>query len=83
MPLIRGVDYIMRTGRVGYDCFPSLHVGIPLLLSLYLRNYRRKLFIPALVYVALMCGATIYLRYHYLVDVVAAFCLCPRGLLAE
>ena len=46
-PLIRGVDYIMRAGRVGYDCFPSLHVGIPLLLSFYLRDYRKKLFIPA------------------------------------
>jgi membrane-associated phospholipid phosphatase len=78
-PIIRGVDYIMRTGRVGYDCFPSLHVGIPLLLSFYLRDYRRKLFIPALAYVALMCGATIYLRYHYVVDVVASFLYAPAA----
>jgi membrane-associated phospholipid phosphatase len=75
--LIRGVDYVMRVGRVGYDCFPSLHVGIPLLLSFYLRDYRKKLFIPALVYVALMCCATIYLRYHYVVDVLAAFIYAP------
>jgi membrane-associated phospholipid phosphatase len=75
--LIRGVDYVMRAGRVGYDCFPSLHVGIPLLLSFYLRDYRKKLFIPALVYVALMCCATIYLRYHYVVDVLAAFIYAP------
>ena len=73
----------MRTGRVGHDCFPSLHVGIPLLLGLYLRNYRRKLFLPALAYVGLMCGATIYLRYHYMVDVIAAFAFRPRGVLAE
>jgi membrane-associated phospholipid phosphatase len=77
--LIRGVDYVMRTGRVGYDCFPSLHVGIPLLLSFYLRDYRKKLFIPVLVYVALMCCATIYLRYHYVVDVLAAFVYAPLG----
>src|SRR5690242_9092421 len=69
----RSVAYIISNGRVAYDCFPSLHVGIPLLLSLYLRDYRRKLFIPALAYVLVMCGATIYLRYHYLVDVLAAF----------
>ena len=73
----RGVDYIMKGLRVGHDCFPSLHVGIPLLLSLYLRDYRRKAFIPSLVYVALMCCATIYLRYHYVVDVVAAFIYAP------
>ena len=75
--IIRGVDYIMRVGRVGYDCFPSLHVGIPLLLSIYLYIHRRKLFIPAIVYVAIMCCATIYLRYHYVVDIMASFIYAP------
>jgi membrane-associated phospholipid phosphatase len=73
----RGVDYIIWAGRVGYDCFPSLHVGIPILLSLYLRDHRRKFFIPALIYVGLMCCATIYLRYHYVVDVMASFIYAP------
>ncbi len=75
----RGVDYIIWAGRVGYDCFPSLHVGIPLLLSFYLWNYRRKLLVPALAYVFLMCAATIYLRYHYLVDVMASFLYAPAA----
>ena len=79
--VISSVDHIMRVGRVGFDCFPSLHVGIPLLLSFYLRNYRRKLFIPALTYVVLMCCATIYLRYHYVVDVLAAFAFAPAAYL--
>jgi hypothetical protein len=73
----RSVDYIISNGRVAYDCFPSLHVGIPLLLSLYLRDYRRSLFIPALMYVFCMGVATTYLRYHYLVDVLAAFVYAP------
>ncbi len=76
---IHGVDFIMRAGHVSYDCFPSLHVGIPLLLSLYLRSYRRKLFIPALAYVAVMCVATTYLRYHYFIDVIAAFAYAPAA----
>jgi membrane-associated phospholipid phosphatase len=50
-------------------------------LSFYLREYRKKLFIPALVYVALMCCATIYLRYHYVVDVIAAFAFAPAAYL--
>jgi len=73
----QGVSYIINAGRVAYDCFPSLHVGIPLLLSFYLRDYRRPWFIPALIYVGLMCGATVYLRYHYVTDVLAAFGYAP------
>jgi len=75
----RSVDYIINVGRVGYDCFPSLHVGIPLLLSFYLRDYRRRAFVPAIIYVALMCCATIYLRYHYVIDVIAAFAYAPAA----
>jgi len=77
--LVKSVDYIFRTGHVAFDCFPSLHVGIPLLLSFYVRDYRRKAFVPVLIYVALMCFATIYLRYHYLIDVIAAFAYAPAA----
>ncbi len=77
--LSHGVAYIISVGRVSYDCFPSLHVGIPLLISLYLRDYRRKWFLPVLLYVACMCLATLYLRYHYLVDVLASFVFAPAA----
>jgi membrane-associated phospholipid phosphatase len=77
--LSRSVAYIINAGRVAYDCFPSLHVGIPLLVLFYLRDYRKKAFIPVLIYVALMCCATIYLRYHYLIDVIAAFAYAPAA----
>jgi len=77
--LSQSVNYIINVGRVGHDCFPSLHVGIPLLLSFYLRDYRRRAFVPALVYVALMCCATIYLRYHYAIDVLASFLYAPAA----
>ena len=75
--LSHSVDYVILAGRVGFDCFPSLHVGIPLLLSFYIRDYRRKLFPLMLLYVATMCLATIYLRYHYLIDVLVAFLFAP------
>ncbi len=32
-----------------------------------------------MVYVGLMCGATIYLRYHYVTDVIAAFAYAPAA----
>ncbi|HEU6446973.1 MAG TPA: phosphatase PAP2 family protein [Verrucomicrobiae bacterium] len=81
--LSRDVSYIIDVGRVGNDCFPSLHVGIPLLLSFYIRDYRRKFFIPVLIYVGCMCFATIYLRYHYLIDVIAAFAFAPAAYFAN
>jgi hypothetical protein len=73
----RGVEYIIGNGRVAYDCFPSLHVAIPLLLCFYAREYTRKLFLPVCLYVLAMCFAVLYLRYHYLADVVAAFAFAP------
>ncbi|HUA65192.1 MAG TPA: phosphatase PAP2 family protein [Alphaproteobacteria bacterium] len=75
----RGVDYIIQKGRVSFDCFPSLHVGIPLLLTFYIRQYRPKWFIPMALYVACMCCATIYLRYHYVIDVIASFAFAPAA----
>jgi hypothetical protein len=77
--LSKGVDYIIAVGRVSYDCFPSLHVGIPLLLTMYLYKFRRKFFIPAVIYVGCMCFATIYLRYHYFIDIAAAFVYAPAA----
>jgi hypothetical protein len=74
-----GVSFIIQSGRVAYDCFPSLHVGISLLVAIYLRDYRRKLFLPALGYVTLMCLATLYLRYHYLADLLGAFVFVPAA----
>jgi membrane-associated phospholipid phosphatase len=75
----KGVAYVIDVGRVNYDCFPSLHVGIPLLLSFYLRDYRKRMFIPALLYVALMSYATLYLRYHYFIDIIGAFAYAPAA----
>jgi membrane-associated phospholipid phosphatase len=75
----KGVDYIISMGRVTYDCFPSLHVGIPLLLTMYLYKYQRRFFIPAVIYVACMCFATIYLRYHYFIDIAASFVYAPAA----
>lgn len=77
----RSVNYIISNGRVAYDCFPSLHVGIPLLLCFYLRDYLRRLFIPGLLYVLTMSVTVIYLRYHYVADVLAAFVFAPAAYL--
>lgn len=67
----------IESTRVPRDAFPSLHVGISALLLLYAARSSRLF---ALVLLPAVVGnwiATIYLRYHYLVDVVAGFALVP------
>ncbi|MCE5252532.1 phosphatase PAP2 family protein [bacterium] len=67
------------------DCFPSLHTAISVIVTVYAYRYRRWLFwFMAPVCTGIVC-ATIYLRYHYVIDVIAglahaAFCvwLGPR-----
>jgi membrane-associated phospholipid phosphatase len=62
------------------DCFPSLHTAITVIVTAYAFRYRRSLFwflFPVNIGIII---ATVYLRYHYVVDVIAglflaAFCL--------
>jgi len=64
----------------GVDAFPSIHVAISLYLLVFDRwNYRRR-FWRLLVPCVALWVSTIYLRYHYCVDVVAGFSLAAIGL---
>jgi membrane-associated phospholipid phosphatase len=63
--------------------FPSSHVGVALGTVWFSFRYLRSIRWPHLVAVVLLCLATIYCRYHYVVDVVAggltAAVLIPLG----
>lgn len=63
--------------RASRDAFPSLHVGLSGLLWLYAWRAERRL---GLLLAPLVLGnwvSTLYLRYHYGVDVLAAAALVP------
>jgi hypothetical protein len=62
-------------GSSRYDVFPSLHVLIPLILLDHDRRFAPRRFRFMLLPTAGMMLATIYLRYHYAVDVAAGFVL--------
>jgi membrane-associated phospholipid phosphatase len=53
------------------DAFPSGHTSAALITLFYAFRYTPRLGRHALVPVALMILATVYLRYHYVVDVLA------------
>ncbi len=63
--------------RIHRDVFPSLHVGISFLAWLYAYRNSRRLFWLLSPLVLSLWASTVYLRYHYLVDVVAGLLLAP------
>ncbi|MDB6015632.1 MAG: hypothetical protein JWR19_121 [Pedosphaera sp.] len=79
-PLVGGaitrlVAKVVATGSSGYDVFPSLHVMITcILLDHDWRNVRRRFWLMAVPLLGLL-ASTIYLRFHYGVDLLAALLL--------
>ena len=67
------------------DIFPSLHTGAPTLMALFSFRHRDKLPFkytwPIVAFFALnIMGATVFLRWHYLVDVFAGVTLAATSL---
>ena len=54
------------------NCFPSLHTSWGLLVLLYAWKYRKKTFWLFFFPVSQMILATVFLRYHYVIDLIAA-----------
>ena len=57
------------------DCFPSLHTAITVIVTTFAYKYRRWLFwflLPVNIGIVM---ATVYLRYHYVIDVIAGLAL--------
>jgi len=56
------------------DCFPSLHTAITVIVTTYAFRYRRWLFWIMMPICTGIVMATMYLRYHYVIDVIAGLC---------
>ncbi len=57
--------------------FPSSHVGIAIIMSYISFKYLKAFFYISLPFVIGICFATVYLKAHYLIDVVAALVTVP------
>ena len=66
-----------------YDCFPSGHTELTLLAFWSSRMVSKRWFLVYLAYTPFLIFATVYLRYHYTVDLAAgataAFVLAAAG----
>ena len=71
----------MDYARIQRDVFPSLHVGISFVVWLYAYRNSPRLFWILSPFILSLFVSTIYLRYHYLVDVLAGLILAPLGFL--
>ncbi|MEJ2048510.1 MAG: phosphatase PAP2 family protein [Calditrichota bacterium] len=61
--------------NIQWDAFPSGHVTIALLYAHYAFKCFRKMFFFTLPVVILLVISTVYLRYHYFIDVIAGIML--------
>lgn len=71
---------IVVRGTNGVDVFPSLHCGVTSFLLFFDRRHAPRRYRWLLAPVIVLWLSTIYLRYHYFVDVVAGFALSGIGL---
>jgi membrane-associated phospholipid phosphatase len=72
----RQIDF-MDYARIKRDVFPSLHAGISFVVWLYAYRNSRRLFWILCPLILSLWVSTVYLRYHYLIDVVAGLALAP------
>ncbi len=68
------LNFLEGTNR---DAFPSGHTEVVLIVLMYAWRYKRWFFWLALPLAFGLVLATIYLRYHYIVDVIAGAALAP------
>ncbi|MDP3234219.1 MAG: phosphatase PAP2 family protein [Myxococcales bacterium] len=68
-------EAMMDATRITWDCFPSMHTCCSMLLAWCAWRHVRRLFWWVLPIVASIPLACVYLRYHYVIDVLAGLVL--------
>jgi membrane-associated phospholipid phosphatase len=80
----RRVQTAVASAGAGLDIFPSMHTGFSVLLALHAFRYRREppfnwSWLPTCFCVANIVIATVFLRWHYGVDLIAGALLALGG----
>ncbi len=70
----------VRSGGAFKDIFPSIHTAAPTFIALFSFRHRHRLpfrytWLPVALFAVNIIGATMFLRWHYLIDVVAGLAL--------
>jgi membrane-associated phospholipid phosphatase len=68
---------LQSMGEKPTGAFPSSHVGMTFIAMMLLYRHGRKYFYITLPVAIVLVASTVYIKAHYLVDVVAAFIVAP------
>lgn len=69
----RLVEATQQSGERPTAAFPSSHVGMSTVMMILCRRLHRPTFRALIPFYALLCGATVYIEAHYLVDVLGGW----------
>lgn len=75
------LDFLSANEFNKRDCFPSGHTGITVIVLYYAHAFHRKLFAILLPVGILLILATVFLRLHYVIDVISGFVLAALAIL--
>lgn len=75
-------ELLNRLEGIKRDAFPSGHTAIALLCLILSYRFERRLFWCLLPVVILLVASTVYLRYHYIVDIIAGIMLTLSVIIA-
>ena len=67
------VESSQQVGERPTAAFPSSHVGISTILMIMAWRGSKKLFACLMPFYLLLCGATVYIQAHYVIDTIAGF----------
>lgn len=68
---------IQASGEKPTGAFPSSHVGMTLIALAFIYRHLRRVFFFVLPVAAALVASTVYIKAHYLTDVIAAFIVTP------
>ncbi|MBE9468696.1 MAG: phosphatase PAP2 family protein [Bacteroidetes bacterium] len=71
------VKFVQKIGEVPTGAFPSSHVGMALIFLYLSFKFLQKLFYYILPIIIILCFATVYIKAHYFVDVIAGVISAP------
>lgn len=73
----RIIKLIQENGEVPTAAFPSSHVGMALIMMIWLTKHLKKYLKYFIPFVILLILATVYIKAHYVVDVIAGILTAP------
>jgi membrane-associated phospholipid phosphatase len=69
--------WIQDSGEKPTGAFPSSHVGLTIITMSILFKNTKKFFFIILPVAIILVTSTVYIKAHYLIDVIAAFIVAP------